>query len=83
MALGKKKPKELSIKQKVMAIKQNESEGKSKRELAKITVKAVKAKPKYRTHFLLERDVVHLLIPLYEIEIGLYALRQKNNSRLF
>ena len=38
MALGKKKPKELSIKQKVIAIKQNESEGKSKRELAKITV---------------------------------------------
>ena len=37
MALSKKKPKEISIKQKVMAIKQNESEGKSQRKLAKIS----------------------------------------------
>ena len=36
MALSKKKPKELSIKEKVMVIEQKESEGKSQRELAKI-----------------------------------------------
>ena len=53
MARSKKKPKELSIKQKVMVIKQNESEGKSQRELAK---NSALAKLKYRMHFLLERD---------------------------
>ena len=36
MALSKKKPRELSIKEKVMVIQQKESEGKSQRELAKI-----------------------------------------------
>ena len=36
MALSEKKPRELSIKEKVMVIKQNESEGKSQRKLAKI-----------------------------------------------
>ena len=36
MALCKKKPRELSIKEKVMVIQQKESEGKSQRELAKI-----------------------------------------------
>ena len=36
MALSKKKPRELSIKEKVMVIQQKENEGKSQRELAKI-----------------------------------------------
>ena len=36
MALRKKKPRELSIKEKIMVIQQKESEGKSQRELAKI-----------------------------------------------
>ena len=36
MALSKKKLRELSIKEKVLVIKQKESEGKSQRELAKI-----------------------------------------------
>ena len=36
MALSKKKSRELSIKEKVLVIKQKESEGKSQRELAKI-----------------------------------------------
>ena len=36
MALSKKKPRELLIKEKVMLIQQKESEGKSQRELAKI-----------------------------------------------
>ena len=36
MALSKKKPRELSIKEKVMVTKQNESEEKSQRELSKI-----------------------------------------------
>ena len=36
MALSKKKSCELSIKEKVLVIKQKESEGKSQRELAKI-----------------------------------------------
>ena len=36
MALSKRKPKELSIKEKVVVIQQKESEGKSQRELAKI-----------------------------------------------
>ena len=36
MALSKKKPRELSIKEKVMIIQQKENEGKSQRELAKI-----------------------------------------------
>ena len=36
MALSEMKPRELSIKEKVMVIKQNESEGKSQRELVKI-----------------------------------------------
>ena len=36
MVLSKKKPRELSIKEKVMVIKQNESEGKSRKELAEI-----------------------------------------------
>ena len=36
MALSKKKPRELLIKEKVMIIQQKESEGKSQRELAKI-----------------------------------------------
>ena len=80
IALCKKKPKELSIKQKVMVIKQNESEGRSQKELAKISTLA---KLKYRMHFLLERDVAHLLTPLYEIEKGLCemltnASRQKS-----
>ena len=65
MARSKKKWKELSIKQKDMVIKQNQSEIKSQRELAKISALA---KLKYRMHFLLERDVAHLLTPLYEIE---------------
>ena len=39
MALGKKKLKENSIKQKVMVIKQKESEEKSQRKLAKILPK--------------------------------------------
>ena len=68
MERSEKKPKELSIKQKVMVIKQNKNEGKSQRELAKISPLA---KLKYRMHFLLERDVAHLLTPLYEIEKGL------------
>ena len=80
MARSKKETKELSIKQEAMVIKQNESEGKSQRELAK---NSVLAKLKYRMHFLLERDVAHLLKPLYEIEIALCemstnALRQKS-----
>ena len=37
MALSEKKPRELSIKEKVMVIKRDESEGKSQRELAKIS----------------------------------------------
>ena len=79
MARSKKETKELSIKQEAMVIKQNESEGKSQRKLAK---NSALAKLKYRMHFLLERDVAHLLKPLYEIEIGLCemstnALRQK------
>ena len=36
MALSKKKPRELSIKEKAMVIQQKESKGKSQRELAKI-----------------------------------------------
>ena len=36
MTLSKKKPRELSIKEKVMVIKQNECEEKSQTELAKI-----------------------------------------------
>ena len=36
MALSKKKPRELSIKEKFMVIQQQESEGKSQRQLAKI-----------------------------------------------
>ena len=85
MALSKKKRKELSIKQKVVVIKQNENEGKSQRELAKISALA---KLKYRMHFLLERDVAHLLIPLFEIEKGLCemstnALRQKSIRDFF
>ena len=36
MAFSKKKPRELLIKEKVMVIKQNESERKSQRKLAKI-----------------------------------------------
>ena len=36
MALSKKKPRELSIKERVMVIQQKESEVKSQRELAKI-----------------------------------------------
>ena len=36
MALSKKKPRELSIKEKVMVTQQKESKGKSQRELAKI-----------------------------------------------
>ena len=36
MALSKKKPKELSIKEKVAVIQQKESEEKSKKEFAKI-----------------------------------------------
>ena len=36
MALSEKKPRDLSIKEKVMVIKQNKSEGKSQKELAKI-----------------------------------------------
>ena len=85
MARSKKKPKELSIKQEDMAIKQNENEGKSQRELAKILALA---KLKYRMHFLLERDVAHLLTPLYKIEKGLcemstHALRQKSIRDFF
>ena len=85
MALSKKKPKELSIKQKVMVIKQNEGEGKSQRELAKISAEA---KHKYRIHFLLERDVACLLTPLHEIEKGLCemstnALRRKSIRNFF
>ena len=85
MARSKKKLRELSIKQEVMVIKQNESEGKSQKELAKISALA---KLKYRRHFLLERDIAHLLKPLYEIEQGLYemstmALRQKSIRDFF
>ena len=36
MALSKKKPKELLIKEKIVVIKQNENKGKSQRKLAKI-----------------------------------------------
>ena len=39
MALGKKKPKELLIKQKVMAIKQNESEGNLRGNLLRLRFK--------------------------------------------
>ena len=85
MARSKKKPKELSIKQEVMEIKQNESKEKSHRELAKISALA---KLKYRMHFLLERDVAHLLTPLCEIEKGLCemstnALRPKSIRDFF
>ena len=85
MGRSKKKPKELSIKQEVMIIKQYESEGKSHRELAKISTLA---KLKYRMHFQLERDVTHLLTTLSEIEKGLCemstnALRQKSIRDLF
>ena len=85
MALSKKKPKKLSIKQKVMVIKQNESEGKSQRKLATILAYA---KLKYRIYFLLERYVARLLTPCYEIEKGLCemstnALRQKSVRDFF
>ena len=47
MALSKKKPRELSIKEKVMVIQQKESEGKSQRNLLRFL--AVE-RLKYRTH---------------------------------
>ena len=47
MALSKKKPRELSIKEKVMVIQQKESEGKSQRNLLRFSTLA---RLKYRTH---------------------------------
>ena len=47
MALSKKKPKELSIKEKVMVIQQKESKGKSQRNLLRFLALA---RLKYRTH---------------------------------
>ena len=85
MVLSKKKAKELSIKQAVTVIQEKESEGKSQRELAKISAQA---KLKYRIFFLSKRDVAHLLTPLYEIEkrlreMSTNALRQKSISDFF
>ena len=47
MALSKKKPRELSIKEKVMVIQQKESERKSQRNLLRFSALA---RLKYRTH---------------------------------
>ena len=47
MALSKKKPRELSIKEKVIIIQQKESEGKSQRNLLRFSALA---RLKYRTH---------------------------------
>ena len=56
MALSKKKPRELSIKEKVMVIQQKESEGKSQRNLLRFSALA---RLKYRTH-LKERQMFWL-----------------------